>query len=386
MLEGRFRDVYFDGLLTRVGSSFKLEEINSPDFEKQAALATVPSDLDPVVFTFWGSVLGLLRPVDALSFCQSVSGFLASELGLEVQPRWLLMRVSTVYWQSRLYRVLLTRLRPDAVLVSDTGEYALRLACLRLDIPFIELQHGVFDRNHPDAIPIWVTTSAEELLLPDVLACRGSFWIDQLKETRQGRDHCVAVGDDIIDYARERRTGRRPGGVTHLVVTSQGLDSENLANWLAKSIERAPAGLEWRMSLKLHPVYDDGRNTFAVLASHPRVTVVRGSAQPNVYDLLADADVHLSIASACHFDAAAIGVPSVIIPLAGHESMLTVVDGIQFSLAERPDDIWKHTLVDSKAMATPDGSRFSAPGFVANIERLICDLRAAFGSKSHRAN
>jgi hypothetical protein len=383
----RFRDVYFDGLLTRFTSRFKLEEINSPDFASQAALAMFPSDLDPVVFTFWGYVAGLLRPARAAApFCLRISELLASELGVQVEPRWLLMRVSTVYWQSRLYRLLLARLRPDAVLVSDTGEYALRLACLRQGIPFIELQHGVFDRAHPDAVPLWVKSSAEQLLLPDVLACRGSFWIDRLSETRQGRDHAVAVGDEIIDRARERRLSRQPDSVTHFVVTTQGLDSDNLANWLAEAIERAPTGLAWRMSLKLHPVYDEGRNSFASLASHPRVTVIPGSAQPNVYDLLAEADVHLSIASACHFDAAAIGVPSFIIPLSGHESMLPVVDGVQFCLAERPGDIWERRKIDSQALSTPDGSRFATPGFIGNIERLINHLRCAFDSRLHRSN
>ncbi|MFX5862045.1 hypothetical protein ABTE64_18120, partial [Acinetobacter baumannii] len=80
------------------------------------------------------------------------------------------------------------------------------------------------------------------------------------------------------------------------------------------------------LSIKLHPVYDQGDLNFAGLQRDDRVSVVAGSELPTVFDMLSEADLHLSIASACHFDAAALGVRSVIIPLAGHESLLHAVD------------------------------------------------------------
>jgi hypothetical protein len=366
----RYRDVYFDGLLQRGMSCLKLEEINSPDFEAQAAAAWRPADLDPVVFTFWGRVLGTLRPVDDGGFSARVARLLAEELGVDASPAWLRMRLSTVYWQAKLYAALLARVRPAAVLVADTGEYALCLACARRGVRFVELQHGVFDASHPDAVPEWAEGTAAELLLPDRLACRGTYWVEQLAGTRQGRDHAVAVGNELIDMARERRARRSPGEALHLVFTSQGLDAERTAAWLAEMVDAAPAGREWRLSIKLHPAYDARTVAFDALATHPRVRVIGGAEQPNVFDLLADADLHLSISSACHFDAAGLAVPSVVVPLASHEMMLDVVDGEQIALARTPADVWA-LAARGGAVAVAGPERFATPGFVDNFARLV---------------
>ncbi len=365
----RFRDVYFDGLLEHGGfSCLKLEDINSADFERQAAVALWPADLNPVVFTFWGRVLGAMFPVPVMAFCESVAARLAQEVGIIVQPRTLLMRVSTVHWQARLYSLLLRRVRPRAVLVSDTGDYALRVACSRHNLRFIELQHGVFNAGHPDAVPHWVDGSAAELVLPDVLACYGDFWIDQLAGTRQGRERSVAVGNELIDLARARRLRRRPNDCRHIVLTSQGLDTGRLARWIADMIDQAPPTSSWHLSIKLHPAYDTSTRAYDALRADKRVSVIGGAEQPNVFDLLADADLHLSISSSCHFDAAALGVPTMVVPLGGHELIADAVDGVQILLARVPLDVW---VALNEPIDESRSHRFAQPGFVENLRRLL---------------
>lgn len=363
----RFRDVYFDGLLATGKPYFKLEEINCPDFERQASLALFPPHLDSVVFTFWGKVLARLRPVTAAGpFCETLAGTLKNEVGIQVSAGWLQSRISTAYWQSRLYALLLKRLRPKAVLVSDTGEYGLIIACKRLGIRLIELQHGVFDAAHPDAIPAWVGGTAAQLLLPDVLACRGDYWIDRLADTRQGRDHAHAVGSELIDAARTRRALRVAGGPRRIVLSSQGLDSERLAQWIEAFAATAPSDIDWQLTIKLHPIYDAQTTCFDALAANPRIKVIHGSALPNIYDLIADSDLHLSIASACHFDAAALAVPSGIVPLTGHESMLDAVDERLIFLVRQPSAAW----ILPKALSEEHGYPFSSPGFVRQLSLL----------------
>lgn len=366
----QFEEVHFDSLLRKGYSCVKLEEINTPDFETQAAAAWRPADLNPVAFTFWGRVLGRLFPADAMPFCSRVARLLQTELQVTVSPAWLLMRVSTVVWQARLYGFLLSRSKPRAVLVSDTGEYGLRLAAHRQGIRFIEVQHGVFDASQPDAIPLWVEGSAAELLLPDVLATRGEYWHEQLASTRQGHDHVVAVGDAMTDWARSRRNAEREKRGVHLVLTSQGLDTTRLVNWIDRLAGCAPGSLEWRLSIKLHPVYDFDRREFERLKRHQQVRIISGAEQPNVFELLSEADLHLTIASACHFDAAAIGVRSMIIPLAGHELVLNTVDGKLFFIASTPSVVWDVAT----RFSSPDymqTSRFSSPGYVDNLAALL---------------
>lgn len=365
----KYEDLYFDGLLRRGYSCVKLEEINSSDFEVQAAAAWRPADLNPVVFTFWGRILGRLFPADAMPFCRFVAERLQSELQVDVDPRWLRMRISTVVWQSRLYRALLARIRPRAVIVSDTGEYGLRLAAHRANIRFIELQHGVFNATQPDAIPLWVEGSVSELILPDVLATRGSYWVKKLATTQQGK-HAVAVGDAMTDLARARRAAKVSDGGVRLVLTSQGLDTERLVAWISELACCAPPSLDWHLSIKLHPLYDFSSEKFAALKSHERIRIISGAEHPNVFDLLADSDLHLTIASACHFDAGAVGVRSVIIPLDGHELLTDTVDGRLFYRAASPRDVWDIVAIPP-SFDSAKSNHFSAPGYVDNLVALL---------------
>lgn len=368
----RYRDVYFDGLLATTPDHFKLEEINTPEFDLQARAAMFSGDLNPVVFTFWGRVLGKLCPAPAADFCVRVSAILRDEIGVTISADALLMRVSTAWWQSRMYRPLLQRLRPRVLLVSDTGEYGLLIACAKLGVPVVELQHGVFDAAHPDAIPATAPGAREHLVLVDALAARGSYWIGKLAGTHQAA-RAVAVGNELIDVAREKRAARPPSTGRHIVLTSQGLDSKRLAAWVAQMIASAPAGLDWRLSVKLHPLYDTGNRCFDEVALAPRVTLIPGGAAPNVFDLLADADLHLSIASACHFDALALGVPTVVVPLAGHQEVIDTVDGRRMFFAESPAQVWS---LNTQEWPEEESREFSEAGFLDNMNRLIDGLKA----------
>lgn len=370
----RYRDIYFDGLLAENDDHFKLEVVDTGEFGAQARVALFPPHLNAVVFTFWGRLLGKLWPADAAEFSARTSAILKDEVGVDIPASTLLMLVSTAYWQSRLFGLLVRRLRPSVALVSDTGEYGLVIAFRKAGIPIIELQHGVFDANHPDAIPNWAKGSGTELVLPDVLATRNGFWIQQLAGCHQAVS-AVPVGNEMIDRARERRAIRqaelRNGpDLKRILVTTQGSDSERLAAWLEAMLAAAPAGQAWRLTIKLHPTYDTHTTAYEALADHPDVNVVPGGDQPNVFDLLSEADLHLSIASACLFEAAALQVPSLIIPLAGHQDVLPVLDGALLRLATSPADVW-----DDVPARRPGAAEVHAePGFIANMRALLSSL------------
>ncbi len=370
----RYRDIYFDGLLAQNDHHFKLEVIDSAGFERQARAALFPPHLNAVVFTFWGRVLGKLFPADAADFATRTSKVLEEEVGVDIAAPVLRMLVSTAYWQSKLFGLLLRRLRPNAVLVCDTGEYGLVIACQKANVPIVEMQHGVFDSHHPDAIPAWVEGSRRELVLPDVLAARNRFWISQLEGTHQA-DVAVAVGNELIDAARERRAARQTErgperDVRRIVLTTQGMDSERLALWIETMVAVVPADQDWRLTIKLHPTYDTHTTAFDALAKHPKVTVVEGGGQPNVVDLLCEADLHLSIASACLFEAAALGVPSLVIPLSGHENVRRALDGVLLRLADSPADAWAALPGDN---SVAQGLHVE-PGFLDNMRALLNGL------------
>lgn len=367
---GQWQDLIFDPLLERVPRHFKLLEVNSRAFETQRRNSAFPGQLEPSVFTFWGQILGRLFPADLEGFEHRVAELFRADLCVTIDPGMLRLRVSTVKWQARLYACLLRRLRPHMVMVSDTGEYSLRLACARLGIAFAEVQHGVFDALHPDAIPDDAPGTNGALLVPNLYLAKGRYWIAALAGFRHG-GVAVPVGHAQIDDLRARRAASSRWAGRSIVLSSQGYCIEELTQWVAAAIAAAPADADWHIRIKCHPVYD-GPTAFVSLAEHPRVTIIPGNAEPNVYELLAAADAHLSISSACHFDAAALGVPSFIIPLPGHEILLEAIDGQAIRLLARPEDLWTMSLEDSPA---DNRTSFSEPGYVDTMIAIVEDRK-----------
>ena len=367
----RFLDVYFDGILARHPSSLKLEVVNSTAFNQQAAQALRPAELDAYAFTFWGVVLGRLFPrKEAWDFCNRVSAALQHEVGIEVGATFMMRRLSALYWESRLYALLLARVRPRVVMVADTSEYALRRACAVRNIPFVEMQHGVFDADHPDAVPAWVQGTTQELLLPDVLACYGQFWIDRLAGTRQSSHHIVAVGNDWVDRFRAIAAQHHPPGIVRLLFTSQGMNTKAAVAWLADALAHVPEGVTASLTIKLHPAYLADADAFSTLVQQFGAKIVAGGDLPNVWDLLSQTDLHLSISSACHFDAVALGVPTVVMPLPGQHLMARAIDQRSIFKAGSPSDIWS-VLARDNCRAGVQPERFVAPGFLDNVDRLI---------------
>lgn len=336
--EGRFRDVYFDGLLEGGDGWLKIEEDNAAAFAARARRAEKPAQLNASTFTLFGRIMGKVAPAHVEAFARRAHAVLTEEFDVVPSVDTLRMRVSTVRWQAVLFGLLLRRVRPRAVLVSDTGEYALILACRRAGVPIIELQHGLFDSLHPDAVPQAAGT-AEALLAPHALASRSRYWMSQLTGTHHGLV-AFAVGSAALDRAREVRAARAPDGVFRIVVASQGLDLEGLAAWLSAAAAAAPVGREWRMTIKLHPTYDLDSLAFDKLAEHPRVAVVSGAATPSLLDLLTEADLHLSISSAGHFDALALGVPSGVIPLTSWQDVALAIREGRLTRLDDPAELW----------------------------------------------
>ncbi len=362
-MEGRWLDPAIDPVLEKGYTAFKLVEQNSAAFAAQSARAAYPGHLEPSAFTFLGRILGVLFPVKTGAFHIRVSHLLEAELDLQVPPSILRLRVSTVIWQARLYRLLLKRLRPSHVIVTDTGEFGLRLACLQMQVPFFEIQHGIFDAAHPDAIPDDVNGTDGQLLIPDLLLSKGQFWIDQLVGYRHGRV-AIPVGSAIIDFWRNAGKVSPHGHDFHVVVTTQGIAVDRLIEFIKDSISQAPPDILWRMSIKLHPVYDDIDNFDLAFRDEARVAVLKGNSDPNVYELLANCDLHVSISSACHFDALSLGRPTLMLPLQSHENLLYAVRPGGIMLLSAPADIW---LALRSRNANADCDYYSRLHYVANV-------------------
>jgi hypothetical protein len=369
--DGHFRDIYFDRLLDTGLDCLKLETRGSSQFDQNRRRALRPSHLDADVFRLLGRLMAAIFPRRELDgFFAGLEQKLRAELAIEMSAADMRRIVSSLWWQIRLYELLLRRTRARFAAVVDTCEYALSVACRRSGVRFIELQHGIFNKHHPDVVPGDAPGSVSELLLPEIVAVFGEYWREQLRGTAIERVSIAAVGNGQIDRAREMRISRAAeNGRRRLLVTSQGLDTARFAAWLTRMINSAPSYLEYELTIKLHPAYDDpARPEFASLAQLPNVTVITGAAYPDTYQLMAETDIHLSIASTCHFEAVGLQIPTIIIPLAGHELLIDLVDGVAVHLAREPSDAWAVPVSPVPAVIA---ARFYVPGFAENLRRLV---------------
>lgn len=366
-----YRDIYVDDLLDTGLTAFKIEARNSVAFNARSAEALYPARADAAAVDFLARVLVRLRPLPATlqDACALLSERLRTELGVSVPARWISGTIATTREQARIYEFVLRRVRPKAVVVIDTAEFPMLIACRRAGVPFIEIQHGVFTAEHPDAVPA-VPGDQRRLLLPDRLASFGSYWKQLLTGAAMPAEHIVPVGNLLIDQMRERRAAREPNdGTLRLLVTTQGVATPELVAWLSAFAAGAPRAMRWKLHVKLHPAYEPSTEPYAELREYPQIEIVAGNEGPLTAELLANADLHMSISSTSHFDAISIGVPTIIIPLPSFEIIRSVADERSAFIARDPQDAWR---IISTAPAVPEGGHgFAEPGYVGNLRALV---------------
>lgn len=372
-----YEDIYFERLLDEAPGGVRLYSLNAAGYFGRPVSSTVPA-VDCTAVNVIGALLARAFPVRAgNAVFARLSALIGDHLGIAEFPAVRVRRMfSSFWWQFRLYAWILRRLGAKTVFAADTGERAMLGACRRLGIRFVELQHGIFTPDHPDSLPCSALQGVEEaaLLLPDVVALYGEYWLARQVDTALGKTgRLLSVGASVIEKFRAMRaTVFRPSpDCPRLVVTTQGIDRDALVDFLAEflSLYREPCLL----TVKLHPAYDISPAPYnKMLGADPRVRIVGGGDDPNTYELIAESDLHLSIASACHYDALGIGVPTVVLGLAGHELLSDLVRCGDAVLASTPQALASLVLRHEwRPVAPKISDRYYRRGFVGNVASLI---------------
>jgi hypothetical protein len=377
--DGRYRDVFFDDALEVVGSHVKIEVQNAPRGRAEGLHAAhLPPSAATVGIDVGARVLARLRPSREVS---EVAGFLSDVISTEFgvagfDPDAIERRLLSFRWARRLYGRVLDRVRPGFVLVADTGEFELFAAAKERGIRCVELQHGIFTRNHPHALGATAAAHRERLIVPDALLLFGPYWEDELRAGGFYRDELRVTGSPRIDRFRAwRDVRRREDRVCRVLVTSQGVATEELARFLAQTMSVArTGGLDCRLDLKLHPIYDSSsKGTYeAALGGVSGVRILASEERPSTLELLSAADAHVSISSACHYESLGIGVPTIVLPLPGHEQVLPLVDAGHAALAATPAELVR-LLGESRDLRVPEevSGRYYRPGA---LERIAGEL------------
>lgn len=158
-------------------------------------------------------------------------------------------------------------------------------------------------------------------MLPELLTVYGAYWMKLLEHSALGRlGRIRPIGAPMIEASRglrERRFVADPAKPV-LTLTSQGIAAERLADFVADFLKLCSCRFE--LNIRLHPGYEaDASHYGARFSGDPRVVLWQGNSKPDTFEMIAMSDLHLSISSACHFEALGIGTPTAIITLPSHE-------------------------------------------------------------------
>ncbi len=374
---GRKEDVFFDELLSDGGTHFKMELPNSRRFHARAEPYLVPPDASSVALDGMAVLLGRRAPsaVTALAAALSEAVRVDPELG-SFSPSFLATRIAEFHWAKRLYRLALRRLSPSVVLLADTGDYAVMAAARELGIPVVEFQHGFTHRHFPGNSWSRAAQSYKERMpLPHRLLVYGPHWQRELAANGFWNDELKSVGSLRIDrYRRQPRTPAADGCT--FVVTAAGVDTSRLIAFLTEAIRLLRDRVKFQAIIKTHPLIAGRDNDFvAAFSGDERVRVVGGSEAPSTFELLRSAHLHVSIASTCHYEALALGVPTVILPLTGSENVLQLHAAGHASFPQSPAEFadivqgWRGYTVRREV-----GDEYFTPGALENIQRELAAL------------
>lgn len=371
---GKYEDVWFDQILKDVQNGTKFVQMNVAGYESRIQMANIQPDYDMTLLIFMSSVLARLFPIRSgrSQFRQTAALCNYHFTELNLTPQLIEKKFSQVIWLARIYRLLLKWMKPKACIVADTGEFSLLLACKREKVKFIEIQHGIYTKFHPHVLSDAVADQHEILLFPSAIAVYGEFWKNELQGTAQDALNLIKpVGNGILERYRSKRTIRSQLNELRLLLTTQGLDTENLIKFVLEFLKISPSN--FILKLKLHPAYEPDKSIYAALKyADPRVVIVGGKEEPNTYELLSWSDLHLSIASACHYDALSMAVPTCVLGLQGYELMKPLYERHQASLAMNPSELAEIVHKLSKgSFPAPDYEKFCRRDFSKNIAELL---------------
>lgn len=372
---GLHKDIYFDDLLLDVGDYFKIESVNNIALFPNGKTAIIKSDITTTALRIVARRLArACGPRYIPSLASKLCRRLRDELELEAfAPQMIAMSLLDFYWSKKLYALLLRRIRPEYLLVADAGEYRAVAAAKEQGIKVIEFQHGIVNRHHPCySWSSYALPYKASMPVPDRILLYGAHWQQELSVSGFWTEELCPVGNLKVDRYRKIRTAKDED-VCDIVLTTQGIDTERLIDFVSDFLKRAHGQLAFRLYVRMHPAYDTRKELYdAAFRADEHVHIIAAGEYPSTFELLAQANLHVSIYSACHYDALGLGVPTVILPLAGHENVLHLYAAGHAFLAETPRDLldivlrWRDYTVPAEV-----SEQYFRTGALENIKREL---------------
>lgn len=309
---GGYEDIYLDPLLRHLPDFVKLEHHSELRFRERALQAALPSRMSTTGLRVLSEIptrLGL--PRRARQVARALHLELKDLTWASFSQDYLFQKLARFSWRRRLYRRIFERIRAHRLLVvSAYTEQAAVAAARELGMRVYELQHGIVRRTHPGYNwGQYARRYKERIVRPDVIFTYGDLWTEELQAHGFWDREPISAGYLRMDRYRDRSWGPDPA-LARVVLTTQALAAEPVIAWAQRFLE---LGGEMQLIVKYHPSEIHQQLYVRGLADR-RVRLVDAQEEPSTYELLGQADLHLSVSSSCHYDALGLGTPTGVLP------------------------------------------------------------------------
>jgi hypothetical protein len=372
-----YKDIYFDDLLPG-RSYFKIEAINNYSMLDRSKNAQYPVQIYTSFVDLRSYLISEILPPNRDVVVASRAIFEALDHGdepIKLTYRQIQFRLSRFHHAWHIYRSILQRLHPKVVLVADPTEYEIIAAAQSLRIRTVELEHGYLDRYHwsyswqADARPL-----KEAMPVADQLFLYGNYFKEELDSREFWGNRLTVVGSPRLDNHRTQ-PHHKPVDYCNIVFTTQGIDRNLVIKFLNQFLGLAEtASIPIQLTIKLHPVYDLDPSPYQDgFSKYPNVRILTPTQQPGTLNLISESHFHLSISSTCHYEALALGTPTIILPFETNILVSNLVKAGHASHVNSPEDLillireWRQASIPEEV-----GNYYFKPGAIKNIAKELC--------------
>ena len=371
---GRYEDIWFDHILDNFPGGVKIARIDARGFRNNVKQARIKPVYDISVFEKAAGLFSRVAPIqDVDGVYEKVTRLANKLLGHEhFTSASIQIQVSRFFWLSRFYRIILKLLKPKKVMFVGTNEFSLIYASQKENIDAIEFQHGIFTKHHAYTLPIISESLTDNLILPDVIGLYGKFWESELRGTIFDQRNILNVlGNFSLEKYKKMRIDRfKTSESISIIVTTQGIEREKIIKFFKDFLKSFSRDLS--ITFKLHPSYDPSSSAYDELKIlDSRVTILSGNEGKSTFELIALSDLHLSIASACHYDSLSIGTPTLVLAMAGAEIMEPIISSGYSDLLYDSSDLIRYLDKHFTKPIVVDDEFFCKKDFFKNLESIL---------------
>jgi len=209
------------------------------------------------------------------------------------------------------------------------------VAANRLNIPVLELQHGIVYDGHMAYTfdPASTSKYRDRIPLPDKFLSFGRYFSEiLLARGFWDRSQIVEVGLPRMEHYQTRFKYRPPelNEKLRVLISSQWILTDKLAEFLKAATARLPDNVV--LSLKPHP-YEQHLDKYRQING---LGVLK--SDQNFYELLGKHHLHCSVFSTTLLESIGLGVPTMIIGLPGSENAIPLAEKSYCRLASSPEE------------------------------------------------